>query len=255
MENILGKVAMLTRKIFLMAILYSCSHATSAQSVQPVDEITFTTTQTWSPDLFKWATETLNSPGITLNPPPKNSSTTTKEELAMLHAYQRERTEESIAEIKRENHIYGALFAGKTFAQLVDQSNRPQTFALMHELIILLETVNTMRQKKIYNRVRPSYLDPTLSPVIDIPQHPSYPSGHATQAHLRALVFGQLDPENRAAYIQSAQRIARNREIAGVHYPSDTQAGVHLATQLFSMLMNNSEFAEQLKKAKAEWAK
>jgi acid phosphatase (class A) len=249
---------MMTRKIFLMAVLYGCSIAATAQpvqTVQPVDAITFTSTQTWSPQLLKWANDAFNTPGIKLNPPPKNSSSTTKAELATLHAYQKERTEENIAEIKRENHIYGALFADEIFAQLINPSKRPRTFALTHDLMITLETVNTMRQKQIYNRVRPSYLDPTLIPVVDVPLHPAYPSGHATQAHLRALVLSQLDPINRTAYMQSAERIARNREIAGVHYPSDSQAGVLLATQLFSVLMNNSDFLEQFKKAKSESAK
>jgi hypothetical protein len=246
---------MMTRKLFLMAVLYGCSLASTAQSVQGVDLITFTSTQTWSPHLLKLANDAFSTPGMTLNLPPKNSSAATKAELATLHVYQRERTEENIAEIKRENNIYGALFADKIFAELVNPSYRPQTFALMHELLITLEAVSVMRQKQIYNRVRPSYLDPTLSPVVDVPQHPAYPSGHATQAHLRALVLTQLDPVNRAAYMQSAERITRNREIAGVHYPSDSQAGVVLATQLFSVLMNNSDFVDQLKKAKAEWAK
>lgn len=238
-----------------MAVLYGCILASTAQSIQAVDQITFTSTQTWSPHLLKWANDALNTPSITLSEPPKNSSAVTKAELVALHVYQRERTEEKIAEIKRENHIYGALFADKTFAQLINPKNRPQTFALMHDLMITLEAVNTMRQKQIYNRVRPSYLDPTLIPVVEVPQHPAYPSGHATQAHLRALVLSQLDPVNHAAYMQSAERISLNREIAGVHYPSDSQAGVLLAAQLFSVLMGNSDFSEQVKKAKGEWAK
>ena len=66
-------------------------------------------------------------------------------------------------------------------------------------------------------------------------------------------MLSELDPKNRAVYLQAAKRIARNREIAGLHYPSDSKAGVILAGQLFKKLMKNPDFAERLKIAKTEW--
>ena len=51
-----------------------------------------------------------------------------------------------------------------------------------------------------------------------------------------------------------AWRIARNREIAGLHYPSDTDAGTRLALQVFSKLSTIPLFADEtLKNAKDEW--
>ena len=101
--------------------------------------------------------------------------------------------------------------------------------------------------------MRPSYLDPTLSTALPVPEHPAYPSGHATQAALIALVLSELDPENSAAYFTSADRIAQNREIAGLHYPSDSQAGKLIAQQLFPVLLRDEAFAQLLEEAKAEW--
>ena len=88
--------------------------------------------------------------------------------------------------------------------------------------------------KNLYSRPRPSQLCPALLPPIEIPGHASFPSGHSTQAHLMALcmndVFNGLPPQ--ATMIDDlwtlADCIARNREIAGLHYPSDTDAGVAL---------------------------
>jgi acid phosphatase (class A) len=217
-----------------------------------LDTLSFTSTQTWSPRYLHWAQNAIDAPEIKLPPAPKNTSRAIKIELALLHAYQNARTEKNVEEINQEINIYDALFGEKTLGQLVGETERPLTFELM-KTVIELESPQIMKQKKIYNRVRPSYLDPTLKPVIDIPPHPAYPSGHATQAQLRALVLSELDPRNRANYLQSAKRIAHNREVAGVHYPSDSKAGFILAQQLFKKLMRNPDFVEHLNAAKAEW--
>jgi hypothetical protein len=51
-----------------------------------------------------------------------------------------------------------------------------------------------------------------------------------------------------------AQRIARNREVLGLHYPSDTAAGKLLAEKSFEILMQcNSVKNEIIPRAKAEW--
>jgi PAP2 superfamily len=246
-------------KALLVAVcVFGCSGQTLASNSSALakntqkEALTFTNTQTWLPRYLEWAESTSYAPEVVLPTPPKNTSDITKKELAILHAYQRARTAENIAQIKREVDIYNAFFGKATFAELTSPGKRPSTYILIQDLIEI-EPVNVMRQKKIYNRVRPSYLDPTLKPAIDVPQHPAYPSGHATQAQLRALVLSELDPKNRDVYLQAAKRIARNREIAGLHYPSDSKAGFILAGQLFKKLMKNPDFAEHLKEAKTEW--
>lgn len=234
--------------IFFLATYAARSQAESAA----IETMTFTDTQTWSPRFLQWAEMAIDMPSIALPASPTNTSRITKKDLAMLHEYQEERTEKNIEEIKRENNIYDAFFGSETFGQLVNETERPLTFELMKK-VIELESPQIMKQKKIYNRVRPSYLDPTLKPVIDIPDHPAYPSGHSTQAHLRALVLSELDPKNRNRYEQAAKRIAHNREIAGLHYPSDSKAGAILAAQLFKKLMSTPDFSTRLEAAKAEW--
>jgi membrane-associated phospholipid phosphatase len=106
--------------------------------------------------------------------------------------------------------------------------------------------------KLAYNRPRPSQICPTLAPPIDPPEHASYPSGHATQAWLVAFMLDEVirpggggagyltpdpaklplapgSPPRRNPLFDMAQRIARNREVMGLHYPSDSEAGRRLA--------------------------
>jgi hypothetical protein len=105
-----------------------------------------------------------------------------------------------------------------------------------------LTALITMHYKARFNRPRPTQVVPALLTPIQHAGHASYPSGHSTQAHVFAALLTEVIPPSlgdpdptigRNKIRQSlgvlADRIARNREIAGLHYPSDTRAGVKLA--------------------------
>jgi membrane-associated phospholipid phosphatase len=141
-----------------------------------------------------------------------------------------------------------------------------------------------MHHKMKHNRPRPSRLLPALMPPIDPPGHAAYPSGHATQAYLMALLLAQVMPDvawgKKVGTMQEggaqitvteteatdpsianditspvrdlpgvaqrmtntplwriAERVARNREVLGVHYPSDSEAGLRLAAQALPILL------------------
>ena len=85
------------------------------------------------------------------------------------------------------------------------------------------------------------------------PPFPAYPSGHGFQSRLAALVLSELRPDARGPLLAMAQRIGFNREVAGVHYPSDTRAGQSLAEQVFEIARQGKHFQELVAEAKAEW--
>lgn len=94
----------------------------------------------------------------------------------------------------------------------------------------------TLALKSHYARARPNTADSTLSTVVSVPWHASYPSGHATQSMLTALVLGTAVPSAAPALKSLAINVAHGREIAGLHYASDTQAGFALAQQIWNAL-------------------
>jgi hypothetical protein len=49
-------------------------------------------------------------------------------------------------------------------------------------------------------------------------------------------------------------RIARNREVAGVHYPSDSRIGKKLADGSFSIVSKLGTVSDLVTAAKLEWA-
>ncbi|CAN5365455.1 hypothetical protein BH11PSE9_BH11PSE9_33830 [soil metagenome] len=113
--------------------------------------------------------------------------------------------------------------------------------------------------KDKYERGRPycccqPSVPPMITPTQDLfPTHPAYPAGHATFAHAAALVWGALFPELKERMIACAARVAENRVIAGLHYPSDNVAGVHLAEQAVAQLLASPDFTQLMTAAQAEW--
>jgi PAP2 superfamily len=107
--------------------------------------------------------------------------------------------------------------------------------------------------KKKFMRPRPSQLEPQLRPVIDVPAWAAYPSGHAVQNFLiaHALATVMHSDELTTQVFDIAQRVAENREYAGLHFKSDTTGGRQLATLMFPNVLN--AYRETFQSAAREW--
>lgn len=107
--------------------------------------------------------------------------------------------------------------------------------------------------KNKYGRGRPQQVYPALIPLIRPPGHPSWPSGHALESHMIALALMQVVPKDAHAALEGlAERIAKNREIAGVHFASDTEGGKEIAGKVFPFLQKCPTFYRVLEEAKKE---
>jgi len=141
---------------------------------------------------------------------------------------------------------------------LTDAPSAPYTRELV-EIAVTIGHFQVQHYKRAFNRVRPSQISPALLPPIDVPGHAAFPSGHATEGHMIALCLSQVMPAAASAGDQSplimmAQRIARNREVLGLHYPSDSAAGKLLAEKSFEILMQCKSVKDEIiPRAKAEW--
>jgi membrane-associated phospholipid phosphatase len=145
--------------------------------------------------------------------------------------------------------------------------SHPATTKVMHAAnLIGLFAVHYW--KNIYRRVRPAQLYPGLLPPVATPGYASFPSGHATQAQLiyhclSSVLPGygtanSLEAVSEIVLAALATRIARNREIAGLHYPTDSVAGRALADGIFTIFLLNPPAAmptynSYYQLAKAEW--
>ncbi|WP_262299508.1 phosphatase PAP2 family protein [Microvirga sesbaniae] len=126
------------------------------------------------------------------------------------------------------------------------------TYSLFFTILALCEYVGLIYKDR-FGRARPNQFDPRVRPMLPNPGHSSYPSNHAFQCFSIAYAFSSLLPEHpgSAELFNAAQRVAGNREWAGLHYPSDTQAGKHLARRFLPYLVEAC--ADMLGEAREEW--
>lgn len=102
-------------------------------------------------------------------------------------------------------------------------------------------------------RARPSQVEPLLYPPVVVPPHSAYPSGHATESRLIARALECVRPDLERVLRYLAGEIAVNREIAGLHYPTDSAAGEKLADSMFAVMAKGAEFARLVAEAADEW--
>ncbi len=134
---------------------------------------------------------------------------------------------------------------------------RPYTATLI-EIAVAVGHMVGIYWKARYMRPRPVQVFPAIMPAIMTPSHPSYPNNHAFQSHVIALSVGEIFEGNtkaamRAPLLALANRIGRNREVAGLHFPADTRASAILAPHIFEFLKGCETFNHVLDKARFEW--
>ena len=90
--------------------------------------------------------------------------------------------------------------------------------------------------------------------------HAAFPSGHALQSFLIAACVSEALPTDntandlKAALHALADRIGENREVAGVHYPSDREASRAIAPVVMKALHDKSPmYNGLLTRARMEW--
>jgi acid phosphatase (class A) len=82
--------------------------------------------------------------------------------------------------------------------------------------------------------------------------HFSYPSGHAAFAACTAILLSEMVPEKRGELFARSAIFAESRIIAGVHYPSDVEAGWISGTVVAQALLVQPKFQADFRAAKVE---
>lgn len=83
-------------------------------------------------------------------------------------------------------------------------------------------------------------------------KHFSYPSGHSAFAACTAILLSEMVPEKRGELFARSAIFAESRIIAGVHYPSDVEAGWISGTVVAQAMLMQPKFQADFKAAKVE---
>nr|WP_294503970.1 phosphatase PAP2 family protein [uncultured Rhodopila sp.] len=196
--------------------------ASNWQTIDPVAVVA------WWPN---WVPAAPKSPAPLIDWATLNPAVVTNEIAGLVTAAANERAD-ALSEILSQSSEFISYFLNLLTAT---PGAYPQTTKLL-TVASQIGAFVAMYFKGLYKRPRPSQLCPALLPPIQVPGHASFPSGHSTQAHLMALCLGDVFnglpqfPQVADDLWSLADRLARNREIAGLHYASDSDAGRAVAT-------------------------
>lgn len=185
-----------------------------------------------------------------LPPPPARESARGKADLQAVLAAQQSRTQAQIREAQADAEESVFRFAdvmGPGFSA----SNLP--FATQFFQHVASDSDDAVdAAKRHFDRPRPSAVDDNVKPIAGRPGGPSYPSGHATFAYIEAILLAYMEPNRASAIFNRAEQYSYGREISGVHYPTDLEAGQISASVIANVLLHEPRFRADLSRAKAE---
>jgi acid phosphatase (class A) len=202
-----------------------------------------------------WSETLFVSPGQVdlarlLPPPPAMGSAEQRDEIALLLQLQKQRTPAMVALAQADAAREVFRFADAVGPQFT-ADKLPATAALFQAVKENGDAI-LGNAKKHWDRPRPYAVSSEIDPCVHKPGNASYPSGHATYGTLVAVILADMVPEKAQALAARAEQYRFNREIGGVHYPSDVAAGRIAGTVIAAFLFNSPAFQQQYAVARAE---
>lgn len=95
--------------------------------------------------------------------------------------------------------------------------------------------------KYAYWAIRPNQLDPSITPLFPNPNHPSYPSAHASLSAAQAAMLTYLFPRDAEFFRNLATEASESRVWAGIHYRSDLVAGLTQADAVARLVIERAK--------------
>jgi len=191
-----------------------------------------------------WQTWVLKS-GSELRPSAPPNAAATDKELKDIQALTAKRDAKALAQIAYwDAGSPSYRWQDIALAQVLKAGTPPYRVARMLTLLnvaIYDATIATWDAKYVYNRPRPSQLDPKLAIAVALPNSPSYPAEHAAAASAAAAVLSYVYPDDAQAFEDMAQQASQARVLAGVQYPSDVVAGLALGRAVAAKVIERAK--------------
>jgi hypothetical protein len=188
-----------------------------------------------------------------LTGPPATGSDVEKEEIAKLLEWQHKRTPSDVdrcnAEVKADPFIFSDVLGDK-FAEI----SLPVTARLLNDAASDVKVFTKLAKGK-WDRKRPPAVDDRIKPCVPLEENASYPSAHAARGIVWAAILGEIFPDKKDRLLERGKQMGQDRVIAGIHFPSDVEAGQTLGQAIADKMLKNPAFQTELAQAKEECAK
>lgn len=186
-------------------------------------------------------------------PPPAADSLVEHAEIEVILNLQLARTPAQVAraqEIQNENvFVFGSDVVGDWFTA----ANLPQTANFFAELREDFTPVGHLT-KETFHRRRPPFQDARIKPCVEFSDTSSYPSGHATQSAMWAVLLSEILSDHTAGFAARAAETRWYRVIGGAHHPTDVEAGRVLGEAEARELLKNPAVQKVIAELQAEVA-
>ena len=185
-----------------------------------------------------------------LAPPPAADSPAGKADLQAVLAAVNSRTDAQIKHAQADDQRIVFRFADVMGANFRPESLPFATQFFQH----VYEDGNaaTVAAKAYFKRQRPFVVDPDIQIVVVQAPDFSYPSNHSTFAYEAGILLAAMVPEKAAAIFERAADYAHDRVIAGVHFPTDVEAGRISGSVIDNSLLHDARFVSDFERAKSE---
>jgi acid phosphatase (class A) len=182
--------------------------------------------------------------------PPDDNSAQHQDEIATVFHWQNKRTAEDVQRCKKEVSADGFIFA-QVLGDWFNPRALPITADLLNQAWMDGKVITNAAKKK-WDRPRPYEVDKRIRPCVEEEATPSYPSGHAVRGIIWATILAEMFPDHHDQLMALGRQFGDDRVIAGVHWPSDVEAGQKLGAEIAARLLDNMDFKTELQRAKEE---
>jgi len=187
-----------------------------------------------------------------LPPPPLPASAQQKQDLDEVLRAQQTRSSEQAEQAVKDNGVSLQQIVDHALGESLSPERVPKLTGLFDRTIGDVRAI-FFAAKDVWNRPRPFVVDPAeVHAIGERPTSGSYPSGHATRGWLTAILLANMVPEKSTELFARGREYGENRVVAGVHFPSDVEAGRLGATAIMAALMQNESFRRDFAVARSE---
>ena len=172
--------------------------------------------------------------------PPKNESGETEEEIQKLDSIEVD-----------SNFVDSADDVDNHFEEFLGSNNLEYPREDIKKYMSGVRAI-ILQLKYYYNRPRPGQVADAKGMNFDreslkSASTPSYPSGHAAQGRFIARLLSDLYPEYEEQLIKIGDEIAYSRNVAKVHYPSDSKFGKKLGDEMYDYISPDKGRVKEVK--------